>query len=345
MDYHIEISSIVQFVNDQLRQNTIVNYNAREIYTHIKKAVLDSETKPFLNPPHEGEYNSNYEKYARINAEWDGTYILDFFENDGAFYDLEKILYIFRENTNDETFRILFSLKIGELKSNGLPINEFLSFQVYDNFYGDEQSLYDFLQELLSIDGNFYLLPPNFNEEIEKWVDRKSDSKEEIVVEKPEIMKSPNTEKEEIEFKKYIESRKGFKIPGKLTDEQIRHFFSFLYHEKFDDRIPFLDEKTVNKIFANGLVIPKEIPVEKFRLNTNKKFPTKTIDHAIHLLYLKHSGKNKRDYVLFFACYLKEYEKALFSEKGMYNIASNMSGERSTKIKIPWDKYLPEEGV
>jgi hypothetical protein len=42
MDYHIEISSIVQFVNDQLRQNTIVKYNTREIYTHFKKAVLDS---------------------------------------------------------------------------------------------------------------------------------------------------------------------------------------------------------------------------------------------------------------------------------------------------------------
>lgn len=54
MDYHIEISSIIQFVNDQIRQKYIVNYNAREIYNHIKKAVLDSETKPFLNAPHEG---------------------------------------------------------------------------------------------------------------------------------------------------------------------------------------------------------------------------------------------------------------------------------------------------
>ena len=60
---------------------------------------------------------------------------------------------------------------------------------------------------------------------------------------------------------------------------------------------------------------------------------------------MKHSGKNKRDYVLFFACYLKEYEKALFSEKGMHNIASNMSGERSSKVKIPWVKYLPEESA
>ena len=132
---------------------------------------------------------------------------------------------------------------------------------------------------------------------------------------------------------------------NEVHDDQIRRFFSFLYLEKFDERIPFLDENTFNKIFSNGLVIPKEIPAEKFSLNTNKKFPTKAIDHAIHLLYMKHSGKNKRDYVLFFACYLKEYEKALFSEKGMHNIASNMSGERSSKVKIPWVKYLPEEGV
>jgi hypothetical protein len=143
----------------------------------------------------------------------------------------------------------------------------------------------------------------------------------------------------------YINGKKGYRIPGILSDDQIRKFFSFLYLEKFDERIPFLDEDTFNKIFSNGLLIPKEIPAEKFRLNTNKKFPTKAIDHAIHLLYMKHSGKNKRDYVLFFACYLKEYEKALFSEKGMHNIASNMSGERSSKVKIPWVKYLPEESA
>ena len=344
MDYHLEISSIVQFVNDQLRQNTIVKYNTREIYTHIKKAVLDSETKPFLNTPHEGEYNSNYEKYARINAEWDGIYIPDFFENDGAFYDLEKILYISRENTNEETFRILFSLKIGELKSNGLPINEFLSFQVYDNFYGDEQSLDDFLQELLSIDGNFYLLPSNFNEEIEKWIDRKSDSKVAIVVEKPEIKKSPNTEKEEIEFKKYIESKKGFKIPGKLTDEQIRHFFSFLYLEKSADKKPFLKEEEVNAIFANGLTIPQEIPETKFSLNTSLAFPKKNVEKGFHLFFTTHSytTRDKNDYLLFFANYIKDFEKPMYLRQSMINAAGNFNGKSSPKNKINWDNYLPK---
>ena len=90
MDYHIEISSIVQFVNDQIRQKSILNYNAPEIYKHIKKAVLDSEIKPFLYPLAEGENNSMYEKYEKMNAEWDGQYIPDFFEHVAALYDLDK---------------------------------------------------------------------------------------------------------------------------------------------------------------------------------------------------------------------------------------------------------------
>jgi hypothetical protein len=344
MDYHIEISSIVQFVNDQLRQKSVVNYNAREIYNHIKKAVLDSEIKPFLYPPVKEEDNSYYLKYVRMKAEWNDEYIPDFFENDGLFYDLDRIQYIFRGNTSEETFRILFSLKIGQLKSNELPINEFLSFQVYDNFYGDKQELDGFLQELLAIDGNFFLLPSNFDEEIGNWIDKKSDSIVEIAVENPEIKKSPNSEKEEIEFKKYLESRKGFKIPGKLTDEQICNFFSFLYKEKSVNKEPFLGEESVNNIFANGLFIPQEIPAEKLNLNTSLRFPKKIIDYAIHFFFLKHSltGRDKHDFVLFFASYFKEYEKALNSKKGLYNITSNISGEVSTKTDIKWDNYLPK---
>lgn len=344
MDYHIEISSIVQFVNDQLRQKSIVNYNAREIYNHIKKAVLDSEIKPFLYPPVKEEDNSYYQKYVRMKAEWNDEYIPDFFENDGLFYDLDRIQYIFRGNTSEETFRILFSLKIGQLKSNELPINEFLSFQVYDNFYGDKQELDGFLQELLAIDGNFYLLPSNFDEEIGNWIDKKSDSIVEIAVENPEIKKSPNSEKEEIEFKKYLESRKGFKIPGKLTDEQIRHFFSFLYLEKSADKKPFLKEEEVNAIFANGLTIPQEIPETKFSLNTSLAFPKKNVEKGFHLFFTTHSysTRDKNDYLLFFANYIKDFEKPMYFRQSMINAAGNFNGKSSPKNKINWDNYLPK---
>ena len=215
---------------------------------------------------------------------------------------------------------------------------------MYDNFYGDEQSLYDFLQELLSIDGNFYLLPSNFNEEIEKWVDRKSDSKVEIIVENPEIKKSPNTEKEEIEFKKYLESKKGFKIPGKLTDEQIRHFFSFLYLEKSADKKPFLKEEEVNVIFANGLTIPQEIPETKFSLNTSLAFPKKIVEKGFHLFFTTHSytTRDKNDFLLFFANYIKDFEKPMYFRQSMINAAGNFNGKSSPKNKIIWDNYLPK---
>ena len=345
MDYHIEISSIVQFVNDQIRQKSIVNYNAREIYKHIKKGVLDSETKPFLYPLAEGEKSNLYEKYARMNAEWDGIYIPDFFEHEGAFYDLERTTqYVFRENTSEEIFRILFSLKIGELNLNELPINEFLSFQLFDNFYGDKKSFANFLQELLSIDGKSYLFSSNIDEEIAKWIDKKSATIIEVAVETPEIKKKPVVEKKEIEFKKYLESRKGFKIPGRLTDEQIRHFFSFLYLEKSADKKPFLLEEEVNVIFANGLTIPKEIPETKFSLNTSLVFPKKIVEKGFHLFFTTHSYKtrDKNDFLLFFAHYIKDFEKPMYSLQSMINAAGNFNGKSSPKNKIIWDNYLPK---
>jgi hypothetical protein len=344
MDYHIEISSIVQFVNDQIRQKSVVNYNAREIYKHIKKGVLDSETKPFLYPLADGENNSFYEKYARMNAEWDGIYIPDFFEHEGAFYDLDKIQYVFRENTSEEAFRILFSLKIGELKLNEFPIQEFLSFQLFDNFYAEKESFDDFLQELLAIDGNSYLFPSNIDEEIGKWIDKKSASIIELAAEASEIKKNPIVEKKEIEFKKYLESRKGYKIPGKLTEEQIRHFFSFLYLEKSVDKKPFLLEEEVNIIFANGLTIPQEIPETKFNLNTSYATPKKIVEKGIHVFFTKHSytTRDKNDFLLFFAHYIKDFEKPMYSRQSMINAAGNFNGKSSPKNKIVWDNYLPK---
>jgi hypothetical protein len=344
IDYHIEISTLVEFINDQIKSSTLIPISGAEIFKHIRRAVLDSETKPFLsNPPEEEEINY-YKNCLERLKEVDPKYITDFFESDGDLYDLCRPLNISKESTNRKTFAILFSLKILEVKSKNLPINDFLCFQLFDNFYGDKESFDDFLRELIAIDGNSYLFSSNFDEEIEKWIGKESASIVDAPVETHKTKKNPDAEKEDIEFKKYLESRKGFKIPGKLTDEQTQHFFSFLYKEKSVNKEPFLAEESFNKIFANGLLIPQEIPVEKFSLNTSLKFPKKIIDYAIHTFFLRHSltERNKQDFVLFFAIYFIEYEKALNSKKELNNITSNMSGEKSTKTNISWETYLPK---
>ena len=49
------------------------------------------------------------------------------------------------------------------------------------------------------------------------------------------------------------------------------------------------------------------------------------------------------DYVLFFANYIEDYEKALISPEALKAVRSNITGERSTRDKITWEYYFKEK--
>jgi hypothetical protein len=62
------------------------------------------------------------------------------------------------------------------------------------------------------------------------------------------------------------------------------------------------------------------------------------VDYAIHQFFNLNSitKRDMGDYVLFFASYIEDYEKALISPEAR----SNITGEKSPKDRIKWEGYI-----
>ena len=352
IDFHIEISSLLHFVNEQIESNTPIPINMEETFDCLKGAIISSETKPFLLAKVANEDSPYYQKYVRLENEFQEKFIPDFFNYKGDFYDLDANLNIAKRNTNDKVFKHLFLLKLLEVKSARLSLNGFLNFQLYDNFYGDKEGLACFLVLLTGKDINPYLLAL-IKEDIYKWIKDNGQTAVLSLMENEEnnIIAEGNdqiTNLESIQVvineNDFFAKKQNLKLRGHFTDDEIRHYFSFLYLEKGADKESFLSEEAVKQIFSNGLLIPQEPLVEKFELHRDPRFPKKIIDFAIHKLIGKHSYtlRDKNDYLIFMGSYIKDYEGALLSFKKLVDIGKNLSGEKPSRSNINWNNYLPE---
>ena len=143
------------------------------------------------------------------------------------------------------------------------------------------------------------------------------------------------------EKKVVAETPGGTKINGVLSDKQIRRFFSFLYLETSSNGKPFISKEVFDIVFSKGLVIP-DVPLkEKYKINCSLSSPRNQIDYAIHLLMRIHKGGKKAPYLKFFGSYFEQYSDALFSPRKLEMLASNISGVKSPRCKIDFEKYLP----
>jgi hypothetical protein len=323
IDLHIELSSLIDFYNEEKKGN-YVPFEPKEILEAAKKAVLNANKLPFLFASQSEE--TYYKKYAKLESEPDDAYVPDFFLESGDFYDINEVLYV-QNNLENKYFSKLFILKILHLQKNDPDyINKFLDFQLYDNFFGDREYLLYFLQELPAIAPDFPQLAAisgNWNQQ-----------KEQIKTEKPDPKKDWET---------FLLGKKNYRIPGKLTDKQIKDFFEFLCEKKNGEE-SYLQKEELDTIFLNGFVIP-ESPLEiKFKLNYNSKRVKKVVEAGIYKLYTEHSYTfdNKEDFVLFFAHFIDDFASALNSNHELENIKSNMVGRQSKRCPMNWEKYLPE---
>lgn len=345
IEYHIELSSLKDFVN-KLIEDKIILIDANYIFSVIKRAVISSEVAPFLRKPTTLEKNGYYEKYLRLEEENTSYHIIpDFFKHEDDFYDLDRNLNFSRTYINDEHFQELFALKLMELTYSKINLMQFLDFQLYDNYNGNKEAYAYLLYRLLNKDSFSYLLPA-ITIQIQQWI--KENQVTGVIF---------NEEEQQIGYidsttdttDDYWEEKKNKKIEGKMSLEELNHYASFFYKEILEksSKYPFspmLTNEEVDSMFANGLVIPAKPLEKKFKITLPPRFPRKIVDVAIHKLYstntLTHT--DKRDYVLFFANYIEDYANALNSKKGLESLAKNMTGERSKADKIFWDKYIPE---
>jgi len=240
-------------------------------------------------------------------------------------YDLDLAVKIERDEKTVKTFPLFFIIKIDEIrKKHPNFLHTFFEFQLYDNFYGDLDFYTFFLKDLPEIAPNCQQLPAI----VEDWIIKKSNK----IIEPKDII---------TEWSEFLSSKKGYKIPGKLSEEEIKHFFTLLYEEK-DEVNSFLLKEEYSTIFENGFTIPQTPLEKKFKLNYNQKRSKKVVDFAIHKLYENNSTtwQDKADYVLFFAHFIEDYAGALKSKHDLTQILSNITGRTPKRWPVKWDFYL-----
>ncbi len=143
------------------------------------------------------------------------------------------------------------------------------------------------------------------------------------------------------ERKVVAETPRVVRINGVMSDAEVRRFFSFLYKETSCNGKPFITKEVFDIVFKNGLTIPDEPLQKKYSFNCSLSSPRNQIDYAIHLFMQKHHGGKKAPYLKFFGSYFIEYSDALVSPRKLEMLASNISGVKSPRCKIDFDKYLP----
>jgi len=346
IDYHIELSSLKEFAN-KLIENKVVPIDAQHLFSVLKQAVINSEVAPFLRKPITQEHDGYYNKYLRLEEENNSNNVIpDFFSHKGDFYDMDRNLNFSRSYVNDEHFQVLFGLKLIELDSLKANIKGFLDFQLYDNYNGNKEEYGYFLHRLTAKDSISYLLP-SINNEIQQWIKLNKISLALTYNENDvEIDSVDNTTNLIVD---HWEVKKNQKINGRMSVEEIKHFFSFLYKEEYEKSSnyefrPILTEDEVDMIFSNGLVIPAKPLENKVKLCIPPRFPKKVIDYAIYKFYNEnsYSYRDKKDYILFFANYIEDYKNALNSKIALESLAKNITGEISKSVKINWDIYVPK---
>jgi len=143
------------------------------------------------------------------------------------------------------------------------------------------------------------------------------------------------------ERKVVAEMPRGVRINGVMSDAEVRRFFSFLYKETSSNGKPFITKEVFDIVFKNGLTIPDEPLQKKYSFNCSLSSPRNQIDYAIHLFMRKNLGGKKAPYLKFFGSYFIEYSDALVSPRKLEMLTSNISGVKSPRCKIDFDKYLP----
>jgi hypothetical protein len=347
-DLHLELSSLRNFVNDQINAGNPNALDGKDFYEVLKRVVIDAEVKPFLTPPKSESEQNYYEKYRRQSQEGFYKLIPDFFEYEGDFYDLDRVQYAHKDFTRAEDFEKLFMIKLLELKSINYPIGEFLSFQQYDSFYGQKESIDSFLYQLTEKDSNCHLLQ-ELCQVIRDWIGsqilellEQSSEESKVADESDSLIEQVDSQEQ---WEEEIKSLRGNAVRCKWSKEQIQHYFSFLYKEKSENGEPYLTKEQVDKIFENGFRIPDQ-PIEPlFKLNCSKRYPFKNITFAINKFYSE-SNKNyidKRAYYLFFSMYIDGYAKFMTSPKVYENFSRNTSKALPSRTTIKWEHYLPPD--
>lgn len=337
-----------------------------DTYVFIQELYINNKIKPFLtladkNTPY---YNGYYQKFNDRKKE---GLLLSFFYYYGELYDLNEPCVIKRANSNKKDFERIFALKLKQYFDHISFIEDFLQFQLADNFQEDVPAFKKFIKYLLIqyaelLDHKVVGVVKEVMEGIKIEPEPEPDHQSEIAQEGVVLEKTNETSEKDLPDLGVAEENPvspkdkntvveetpipiGYKVvEGDFNQKEILHYFSFLHEELSVGGEPFLSEDNVNKIFKYGIAIPPKPLKKKYKLNVSKKYPKRYIEDALYIFFSNcyKANSNKLNYLRFFANYIEDFSSALDDEKALQNWNKNVTGGRSRKMKFDAKKYLPE---
>jgi len=342
-----------------------------ELYEYLKVFYLLKRHKPFISKeegidnPEKQHYYDNY-IFRLANA----TGPVDFFKYGDAFFDMAENCIISPSDVSLRDFRKLFALSITRLPIESTEQTiDFLNHHLEKSFSGNKDAFKVFLNNILNVES--VILNPTTVDRVKTWMAIYS-STDISINEDNLLLEAVNRSKELVDFSEkkkpdveqtlkvdaadffllpeaaeilsenpILQSTEPIKIKGELTDDQVRHYFSFLYFTDNQIDKSFLTKDEVEEIFKNGIEIPATPRSEKFELNVTPRFPKKIVDYFIYTFYVRYNPKAKVPILKFFGSYIKNYEKALDPLK-ITSVKSNLTGEKPSSTKFNPADYLPK---
>jgi len=121
-----------------------------ELYYYLQPFYLKKGNQPFISKPDSMEnaeskcyYDSYYLRLRRKNER-----LIDFFEQDGAFYDMEAHCVIAFSDVSEGDFKRLFSLKLRHFEEELYYLYSFLAYHLRASFSENDGNFYEFLKEI-----------------------------------------------------------------------------------------------------------------------------------------------------------------------------------------------------
>lgn len=129
------------------------------------------------------------------------------------------------------------------------------------------------------------------------------------------------------------------RIKGLWTDEEVKHFLSFLYIEEDEEHGAFLKKEELDIVMKYGLAVPPENNPTHFQLRFSSKNTRGIFYHAFYLMFSKHCSnqKDKKYIVQFIYRYFPNLGK---DEK---SINASLRNRVMKKNHIDFNKYLPKK--
>lgn len=287
-NYDIDTKDIFLYENEERRKT-----GDAQIYKKlvpIIKPIIAGSDVPVFNRTQ----TLNYGIALRISLDDENKYKkdgLDLFKWGGECFSYSKNEHIVYPDRDTPDFAWLFAFKLRQYRDNLTGLNSFLSHQIKANFGDDIKAFTNFIQLIfIAHEPLLGAKSQKIKDTIDLWAKNYD----------PKASNDPL----------FGNIKNWSKIKVALTDDQVRAYFSFLYLEKNNLGLPYLEKTDTEKLLEFGFKVPPQPLPEKFRLNVTGQHKKSIMEICVNLLFDKFSLnlKNKLPFLKFLAFQFEDFE-------------------------------------